>query len=232
MCGATARVQVNTPFKLTEITASNCSSLITPDSTPSLYLMSWPSRRMPPLLTRTYTAPSRAATSSTAPSTEAVLATSTFWKMPPSCASPSFTSQEATRQPSCAKRRAAARPMPAAPPVTTTTLSFNPVSIIYNFPQMSPTLKPSANGSSGSTTYWANPVIQACPESAGTTAAYAPTRVSSSRRPVNVVPRMPSWTKSSYSPRCPLACSAAILAHVSVPQGEDRKSTRLNSSHT
>src|ERR1035437_9919345 len=176
---------------------------------------------MPALLTRTYTAPSRAATSSTALSTEAALVTSTFWKMPPpSCASPSFTSQEATRQPSWAKRRAVARPMPPAPPVTMTTLSFNPVSIIYVFPQMSPTVKPFGNGSSGSTTYCAKPVIHACPESAGTTAAYGPTRVSSSRRPVNVVPRMPSWTKSSYSPSCPLACSAAILAQVPVPQGE------------
>ena len=37
------------------------------------------------------------------------------------CASPSFTSHEATRQPSCAKRRAVASPMPAAAPVTITT---------------------------------------------------------------------------------------------------------------
>ena len=40
MRGATARVQVNTPFRLTEITESNCSSLITPATAPSLYLMS------------------------------------------------------------------------------------------------------------------------------------------------------------------------------------------------
>src|SRR5580765_4237400 len=89
---------------------------------------------MPALLTRTYTGPSRDATSSTAPSTEPGVVTSTFWKMPPSCTSPSFTSQEATRQPSCAKRRAVARPMPAAPPVTITTLPFNPVSIILCLP--------------------------------------------------------------------------------------------------
>src|ERR1019366_316705 len=85
---------------------------------------------MPALLTRAYPAPSRAATSSTALSTEAALETSTFWKMPPpACASPSLTSQEATLQPSRAKRRAVARPIPLAPPVTMTTLSFNPVSI-------------------------------------------------------------------------------------------------------
>src|ERR1039458_9501024 len=225
MRGTTARVQVTTPFRLTPITTSNCSSLITPASAPSWYLTSSPSRRMPALLTRTYTAPSRAATSSTALSTEAALVTSTFWKMLPACASPSFTSQsftshDATRQPSRANRRAVARPIPPAPPVTMTTLSFNPVSTIYAFPQMSPTVKPLGNGSSGSSTYCAKPVIHACPESDGTTAAYGPTRVSSRRRPVNVVPRMPSWTKSSYSPSCPLACSAAILAQVPVPQGE------------
>src|ERR1039457_1900541 len=63
-------------------------------------------------------------------STEAALETSTFWKMPPpDWASPYFTSQLATLQPSRAKRRAVARPIPLAPPVTTTTLSFNPVSI-------------------------------------------------------------------------------------------------------
>ena len=36
--------------------------------------------------------------------------------------------------------------------------------------QMSPTVKPSGNGSCGSTTYCAKPVIQACPPSSGTTA--------------------------------------------------------------
>jgi hypothetical protein len=58
--------------------------------------------------------------------------------------------------------------------------------------QMSPTVNPFGNGSSGSTTYCANPVIQACPESVGTTAAYGPTRVSSTNRPVKVVPSIPS----------------------------------------
>src|ERR1035441_993651 len=52
---------------------------------------------------------------------------------PPVCAAPSFTSQVATLQPSRAKRRAVARPIPLAPPVTMTTLSFNPVSITVVF---------------------------------------------------------------------------------------------------
>jgi hypothetical protein len=38
-------------------------------------------------------------------------------------------------------------------------------------PQISPTVKPLGNGSSGSTTYCANPVIHAWPDSVGTTAA-------------------------------------------------------------
>src|SRR5437879_11328509 len=87
-------------------------------------------------------------------------------------------------------------------------------------PQISPTVNPLGNGSSGSTTYCAKPVIQACPESAGTTAAYGPTRVSSSRRPVKTVPRMPSCTKSWPIGRAPLACSTAIFAQVPVPHGE------------
>src|ERR1700724_1446201 len=94
---------------------------------------------------------------------------------------------------------------------------------------MSPTVNPLGNGSSGSTTYCANPVIQACPDSVGTTAWYGPTRVSSIRRPVKVVPRIPSCTKSWPNPSCPLACSAAILAQVPVPQG-DRSSTPVHDS--
>src|ERR1039457_1396783 len=50
--------------------------------------------------------------------------------MPPGSAGPSLTSHEATLQPSCAKRRAVALPMPAAAPVTMTTLSCSPVSIM------------------------------------------------------------------------------------------------------
>lgn len=42
----------------------------------------------------------------------------------------SVTSHQATRQPSWVKRSAVARPMPAAAPVTITTLPCNPVSII------------------------------------------------------------------------------------------------------
>ncbi len=37
---------------------------------------------------------------------------------------------------------------------------------------------------------------------------------------MNVVPRMPSWTKSSSSASCPLAYITAIFAQVPVPQGE------------
>src|ERR1039458_4916640 len=64
--GTTARVQVNTPFRLTPTTVSNCSSLIMAVSAPSLYLTSWPSRKTPALLTSTWTPPQRATTSSTA----------------------------------------------------------------------------------------------------------------------------------------------------------------------
>src|SRR5205085_9767715 len=108
-----------------------------------------------------------------------------------------------------------------------TTLSFNPVSIIYAFPQISPTVKPFGNGSSGSTTYCAKPVIHACPEIVGTTARYGPTRVSSMRRPVKVVPRMPSCMKSRPNGSCPFAYIAAIFAQVPVPQG-DRSSTPVH----
>src|SRR3989304_5735656 len=86
--------------------------------------------------------------------------------------------------------------------------------------QMSPTVKPSGKGSSGSTTHEEKPVIQAVPVSSGTTARYGPTVVSSIRRPVKVVPRMPSWTKGSSRPSRPRAGSAAILAQGPVPHGE------------
>ena len=39
-------------------------------------------------------------------------------------------------------------------------------------------------------------------------------------RPVNVVPRTPSWTNSWPSGSSPLAHIAAIFAQVPVPQGE------------
>lgn len=42
---------------------------------------------------------------------------------------------------------------------------------LYYAPQISPTVNPLGNGSSGSTTYCAKPVIHACPERVGTTAA-------------------------------------------------------------
>src|SRR3569833_3326387 len=61
---------------------------------------------------------------------EVALVTSTAWKIPPSSASPVFTSQQTTRQPSSAKRSAVAFPIPLAAPVTITTLFFSPVSIM------------------------------------------------------------------------------------------------------
>src|ERR1041385_983707 len=45
-----------------------------------------------------------------------------------------------------------------------------------------------------------------------TTARYGPTFVSRIRRPVNVVPKIPSCTKSSFSASLPRACSVAIFA--------------------
>ena len=56
-----------------------------------------------------------------------------------------------------------------------------------SFHQMSPTVKPSGNGSSASTTYWAMPVIHARPVIVGTTARYGPTVVASISRPVKMV---------------------------------------------
>ena len=85
---------------------------------------------------------------------------------------------------------------------------------------MSPTVNPLGKGSSGSTTYWAKPVIHAVPARAGTAASTSPTFVSRTMRPVNVVPRTPSCTKSWPSGSSPLAHIAAILAQVPVPQGE------------
>src|SRR5580698_10178160 len=99
-------------------------------------------------------------------------------------------------------RTCAATPPPAPDPTITTSyvfgLLFTCMRLLF-YPQISPTVNPLGNGSPGSTTYCAKPVIQAWPESVGTTAGYGPTRVCSTRRPVNTVPRMPSCTKSSPS---------------------------------
>src|ERR1700683_265524 len=72
-------------------------------------------------------------------------------------------------------------------------------------PQISPTVKPSGKGSSGSTTYWAKPVIHAVPLSVGTTARYRPTCVSRTRQPVKIVPSIPSCGNASFNPSLPLA---------------------------
>src|SRR4029077_7486812 len=66
----------------------------------------------------------------------------------------------------------------------------------------------------------AMPVIQARPLIVGTTALYEPTRACATSWPVNVVPRIPSCTKSWWNGSSPLACNAAIFAHVPVPHGE------------
>src|SRR3954449_8815368 len=84
-------------------------------------------------------------------------------------------------------------------------------------PQISATRKPSGNGSVGSSTYWAIPVIQACPLIVGITASYGPTLVFPISRPTKVVPRIDSCTKSRFRPSLPLALSTAIRAHVPVP---------------
>ena len=63
-------------------------------------------------------------------------------------------------------------------------------------------------------------MIQAVPVIVGTTAGPLPTRVSSTSRPVNTVPRIPSWRKSSPTASRPFAWRTAILAHVPVPHGD------------
>src|SRR5437763_1170621 len=75
---------------------------------------------MPALLTRTPIPPPRSITSAVAAVTAAASVTSTFWKVP-ALSLLSWTSQTATRAPAAANRRAVARPMPVAPPVTMTT---------------------------------------------------------------------------------------------------------------
>src|SRR5581483_187738 len=90
----------------------------------------------------------------------------------------------------------------------------------HTAPQMSPTVKPFGNGSSGSTPYVAMPVIHAVPVMVGTTARYGPTCVSAIKRPVNTVTKMPAWRKSSFNFNLPLAYNAAIFAQVPVPHGE------------
>src|ERR1017187_3328520 len=140
MCGTTAREPRKTPLRLTEMTESNASSVIVPATAPSFHLTNCESRVMPALLMSTSTAPHRPTTSSTADSTSAAFTTLTFWKSasPPSedrarsnssCPA-SLTSHAATRQPSLAKHRAVARPIPAAAPVTMTTLPRRPGSFM------------------------------------------------------------------------------------------------------
>src|SRR5437016_1805049 len=100
---------------------------------------------------------------------------------------------------------------------------------MHVYAHRSPTVNPSGNGSSASSTYWLMLVIQALPVIVGTTAAYGPTLVSSTRRPVNTVPRIPSWRNGSPSLSLPRACSVAILAQVPVPHAE-RSSTPVHVS--
>src|SRR5271166_183544 len=144
MWGTTAREQRKTPLRLTEMTESNASSVIVPTivpaTAPSFHLTSWASRVMPALLTSTSTAPHFPTTSATADSTSARSQTLTLRKSasPPSADSSrnnascpaSLTSHAATRHPSLENRRAVARPIPAAAPVTMTTLPRRPGSFI------------------------------------------------------------------------------------------------------
>ncbi len=136
MCGATARVHRNTPFRLTLITESKSSSDIVLATAPSFIFTSCASRTIPALLISTSMRPQRASTSWTPCSIESADATFTSRNRasPPaafSCstrlaAAAAFTSQPATRAPSSAKRIAVARPMPAAAPVTITTFLCSP----------------------------------------------------------------------------------------------------------
>src|SRR5208282_5170260 len=141
MWGTTAREQRKTPLRLTEITESNASSVIEPATAPSFHFTNCASRVIPALLMSTSTAPQRPTTSATADSTSASLHTLTLRKSasPPredssrsnSSRPASLTSHAATRQPSLANRRAVARPIPAAAPVTMTTLPRRPVSFMH-----------------------------------------------------------------------------------------------------
>src|ERR1019366_5225756 len=103
-------------------------SVIVPATAPSFHLTNCASRVIPALLTSTSTAPQRPTTSATAASTSASLQTLTLrksasapseesWRSNSSCPA-SLTSHAATRQPSLENRRAVARPIPAAAPVT------------------------------------------------------------------------------------------------------------------
>src|ERR1700682_1661344 len=116
MWGTTARVQRKTARKLTFITASKAASSMTPVTSPSLYLTSCASRRMPALLTSTSIRPCFASTCATAASTLSRLVTSTFGSV--------VTSHTTAVAPSRSKAAAVARPIPAPPPVTMTTLSL------------------------------------------------------------------------------------------------------------
>src|SRR6266542_927854 len=113
--GATARPQTKTPFRLTEMTASNASSSIRPANSPSLSFTSWASRRMPALFTRMSIRPRSASAAATAVSTARASVTSTRRS------APSTRSHVSTVAPASRKTRAVSAPMPRAPPVITAT---------------------------------------------------------------------------------------------------------------
>ncbi len=73
------------------------------------------------------------------------------------------------------------------------------------------------NGSTGSTTSWFTPVIQALPLIAGTIAVRSPTLASETTRPSNVDPITEAWLIESPTPRSPRAWRAAIRALRPVP---------------
>ena len=63
-------------------------------------------------------------------------------------------------------------------------------------------------------------MIHALPEIVGITASKFPTLVFLTRRPVKVVPKIPSWIKSVLRSNKFFAYKEAIFAHVPVPQGD------------
>src|SRR4029079_3282215 len=76
-------------------------------------------------------------------------------------------------------------------------------------------------------THWLKPMIQPRPLTEGNTASYGPTRVTSLRVPVKVVPSRLSCTNSSPRANSPRACRAAMRPQVPVPHGE-RSSTPVH----
>src|SRR5262245_42022862 len=75
------------------------------------------------------------------------------------------------------------------------------------------------------------PVIHALPRIAGTIAGCSPAVVSATIRPSNVEPIADAWVMASPTLIKPRLYKTAIRAERPVPVAEDRKSTRLNSSH-